>query len=54
MFKIVAFDMNGTIADAILICIKAFRNSVSPYTDHERESVCWKKTNERFSAFSIN
>lgn len=35
MFKIVAFDMDGTIADTIPLCIKAFRNSVSPYTDHE-------------------
>ena len=35
MFKIVAFDMDGTIADTIPMCIKAFRNSVSPYTDHE-------------------
>lgn len=30
MFKIVAFDMDGTIADTIPMCIKAFRNSVSP------------------------
>ncbi len=35
MFKIAAFDMDGTIADTIPMCIKAFRNSVSPYTDHE-------------------
>ena len=35
MFKMVAFDMDGTIADTIPMCIKAFRNSVSPYTDHE-------------------
>lgn len=35
MFKIVAFDMDGTIADTIPMCIKAFRNSVSPYTNHE-------------------
>ena len=35
MFKIVAFDMDGTIADTIPMCITAFRNSVSPYTDHE-------------------
>ena len=27
--------MDGTIADTIPMCIKAFRNSVSPYTDHE-------------------
>ena len=35
MFKVVAFDMDGTIADTIPMCIKAFCNSVSPYTDHE-------------------
>ena len=35
MFKIVAFDMDGTIADTIPMCITAFRNSVSPYTGHE-------------------
>ena len=35
MFKIVAFDLDGTIADTLPICIKAFRNGVAPYTDHE-------------------
>lgn len=35
MFKVVAFDMDGTIADTIPMCIEAFKNSVSPYTDHE-------------------
>ena len=35
MFKVVAFDMDGTIADTIPVCIEAFKNSVSPYTDHE-------------------
>ena len=35
MFKVVAFDLDGTIADTIPMCIKAFRNGVSPYTDHE-------------------
>lgn len=34
MFQMVAFDMDGTIADTIPMCIEAFRNSVSPYTDH--------------------
>ena len=35
MFKIVAFDLDGTIADTIPMCVEAFRDSVSPYTDHE-------------------
>lgn len=35
MLKIVAFDMDGTIADTIPMCIEAFRNSISPYTDYE-------------------
>ena len=34
MFQMVAFDLDGTIADTIPMCIKAFRNSVAPYTDH--------------------
>lgn len=35
MFKVVAFDMDGTIADTIPMCIEAFRKSVSPYIDHK-------------------
>lgn len=35
MFKVVAFDLDGTIADTIPMCIKAFRNGLSPYIDHE-------------------
>lgn len=35
MYKIAAFDLDGTIADTIPMCIKAFRESVSAYTDHE-------------------
>lgn len=35
MFKIVAFDLDGTIADTIPMCVEAFRDSVSPNTDHE-------------------
>lgn len=35
MFKIAAFDLDGTLADTIPMCIKAFCNSISPYTNHE-------------------
>lgn len=40
MIKMVAFDFDGTIADTIPMCIKAFRKAVAPYighklTDHE-------------------
>lgn len=35
MFQLVAFDMDGTLADTMPLCIKAFFNSVSPYADHE-------------------
>lgn len=34
MMKIVAFDLDGTVADTIPMCIEAFCESVSPYTDH--------------------
>lgn len=33
MFKMVAFDLDGTIADTIPLCIRAFHDSVAPYTD---------------------
>lgn len=35
MFKIIAFDLDGTLADTIPMCMKAFRESVSPYTGHK-------------------
>lgn len=35
MFKMVAFDLDGTIADTIPLCVEAFRKSVSPYVGHE-------------------
>lgn len=35
MFKMIAFDMDGTIADTISMCVEAFRKSVSPYVGHE-------------------
>lgn len=35
MYQIVAFDLDGTLADTIPMCLRAFRISVSPYADHE-------------------
>lgn len=35
MFKIIAFDLDGTIADTIPICIEAIKKSVSPYAGRE-------------------
>jgi phosphoglycolate phosphatase len=35
MIKMVAFDFDGTIADTIPMCIKAFRQSISPYVGHK-------------------
>lgn len=35
MFKMIAFDMDGNIADTIPLCVEAFRRSVSPYVGHE-------------------
>lgn len=32
MIKLVAFDLDGTIADTIPMCIKAFKRAVTPYT----------------------
>lgn len=29
--KLVAFDLDGTIADTLPLCIKAFRMAVQPY-----------------------
>lgn len=34
MIKLVAFDLDGTIADTIPMCIEAFRKAVSPYAGH--------------------
>ena len=35
MIKLVAFDLDGTIGDTIPMCIKAFRQAVSPYAGHQ-------------------
>lgn len=48
MFKVVAFDLDGTLADTIPMCITAFRNSISPYTDHELS------TEEILHTFGLN
>jgi len=32
--KIVAFDLDSTVANTIPMCIEAFCESVAPYTDH--------------------
>lgn len=34
MIKLVAFDLDGTIAETIPMCIKAFKKAVSPYAGH--------------------
>lgn len=34
-FKLVAFDLDGTIGDTLPLCISAFRKSVSPFACHE-------------------
>ena len=48
MFKVVAFDLDGTLADTIPMCITAFRNSISPYTGHELS------TEEILHTFGLN
>lgn len=35
MVSLIAFDLDGTLADTIPLCIRAFRDSVSPYAGHE-------------------
>lgn len=40
MIKLIAFDLDGTIGETVPMCIRAFKQAVSPYTDHtlsERE-----------------
>lgn len=35
MYKLIAFDFDGTIADTIPLCIEAFQNSASSYAGHK-------------------
>lgn len=35
MLKMVCFDLDGTIADTIPMCIEAFRKATSPYAGHK-------------------
>lgn len=35
MIKLVAFDLDGTVGDTIQFCLKAFKEAVSPYANHE-------------------
>ncbi len=35
MFKMVAFDFDGTIADIIPMCIEILKKAMSPYTEYE-------------------
>ena len=35
MFKIIAFDLDGTIANTIPMCIRAVKNAVSPYIGYD-------------------
>lgn len=38
MYKVTAFDFDGTLADTIPVCIRAFRDAVSPYAGHPLSS----------------
>ena len=54
MIKLIAFDLDGTIADTIPMCIKAFKLTVEFYTDHELSEdeivqTFWNTTKTLFS-----
>lgn len=34
MFQVIGFDLDGTLADTIPLCVRAFQASVSPYAGH--------------------
>lgn len=48
MIKLVAFDLDGTIADTIPMCIEAFQKAVSPYVGHTLSE------NEIIQTFGLN
>lgn len=48
MVKMIAFDFDGTIADTIPMCIKAFQKAVSPYAGHKLAE------NEILKTFGLN
>ena len=35
MIKLIAFDLDGTIGDTMPLCLKAFKEAVAPYVNHE-------------------
>lgn len=48
MIKLIAFDLDGTIGDTIPLCLKAFKEAVASYTDHELSE------NEIVQTFGLN
>lgn len=42
MIKLVVFDLDGTIADTIPMCIEAFGKAVSPYAGHTLQEMSLK------------
>ena len=39
MIKLITFDLDGTIADTIPMCIEAFKQAVVPYTSKVFSSI---------------
>lgn len=37
MYRMIAFDMDGTLADTLPLCMEAFVEGVSPYVGHRLE-----------------
>jgi len=41
MIRLVGLDLDGTIGDTISLCIKAFQQAVSPYTNgYQPDNTC--------------